>query len=210
MWVGYSNMEEFKEMVVNLFTNHNGEALEGFEGDLKLSKQVKHKRIHYKDVTYTKDYSKEEVDGIIDVSTWGKMEELYKRLAFHFPIYNSGGLFKTEGELIQEDEETIIYDFGMVRSWKNRYYKEQYKYYYVVYEGQEFEDIGAEIKGTESLGIEERIWLHSCLLDRLEDGETIEEMNMELEYIVNLFLNGVRLRDLVVAEWLKSQLNKGI
>jgi hypothetical protein len=101
--------------------------------------------------------------------------------------------------LIQEDEETIIYDFGMVRSWKNRYYKEQYKYYYVMYEGQEFEDIGAEIKGTESLGIEERIWLHSCLLDRLEDGETIEGMNMELEYIVNLFLNGVRLRDLVVA-----------
>ena len=81
---------------------------------------------------------------------------------------------------------------------ENKYYKETYTHRGTIYLGQEFEDVGAEIKGTEDLGLEERIWLHSCLLDRLEDGEEIDRMNAEIEYIVNLFLNGVRLRDLLV------------
>lgn len=197
-------------VVVNLFTNQNGETLEGFECSYKLSKKVKNKRIHYKDVTYSKDYCKEIVDGILDTQTWGKMEELYKRLYYFFPIYNTGGLFKTRGDLVEENEEQVIYDCGVVRSWKNKYYKETYTHRGTIYVGQEFEDVGAEIKGTEDLGLEERTWLHICLLDRLEDGEDIDRMNAEIEYIVNLFRNGVRLRDLIVLIWLKSQLNKGI
>lgn len=204
-------MEEFKEMVVNLFTNQKGETLEGFEVDFDLAKKVKNKRYHYKYTTYTKDYSQEVVDGKIDTDTWGKMEELYKRLYYSFfQIYNSNSLLSTKGELVKENEEQIVYDNGIVRTWKNRYYKEKFSYYGEVFEGQEFEDVGAEIKGTEDLGMEERIWLHSCLFERLSDGEEIDSMNAEIEYIVSLFQNGVRLRDLLVIEWLKSQLNKGI
>jgi hypothetical protein len=186
------------KVITNLLSDESGNALEGFEEAYQMSRKVKHKRQHYIYPTYYKFYCKDEVDGNIDTDTWGVMEELYKRLSFHFPIYASGGLFDTEGELVSEDEERIVYDFGMVRSWKNLYYKEKFSYYGETYGGQEFVDVGAEIKGTEDLGIEERLWLHSCLLDRLEDGERIEDMNWELESVVNLFLQGVRLRDLLV------------
>lgn len=197
------------KIITNLLSDESGNALEGFEEAYQMSRKVKHKRQHYSTPTYIKDYSSDIVDGKIDSATYGEMALLYKRLSNHFPIYVSGGLFATEGELISEDEERIIYDFGMVRSWKNYYYKEKFSYRGETYEGQEFVDVGAEIKGTEDLGIEERLWLHSCLLDRLEDGERIEDMNWELESVVNLFLQGVRLRDLLVIA-VKSPINKGL
>jgi hypothetical protein len=198
------------KVITNLLSDERGNALEGFEEAYQMSRKVKYKRFHYSTPTYFKFYCLDEVDGNIDTDTWGKMEEIYRRLSFFFPIYSTkGGLFATEGELISEDEERIIYDFGMVRSWKNYYYKEKFSYRGETFEGQEFVDVGAEIKGTEDLGIEERLWLHSCLLDRLEDGERIEDMNWELESVVNLFLQGVRLRDLLVIA-VKSPINKGL
>ena len=197
------------KVITNLLSDERGNPLEGFEAAYAMSRKVKNKRQHYIYPTYNKFYCKDEVDGNIDTDTWGVMEELYKRLSFHFPIYASGGLFDTEGELVSEDEERIVYDCGIIRSWKNKYYKEKFSYRGETYEGQEFVDVGAEIKGTEDLGIEERIWLHTCLLDRLEDGERIEDMNWEIERTVNLLQQGVRVRDLLVIAvlWHKSPIS---
>jgi hypothetical protein len=167
---------------MNLFTG-----IKGFEELEQMARKVKHKRVHYKTTTYTKVYKNDVIDGKIhnnDIYFWGRMRELHKRLANFFPIFFSN----IEPSIIEEDYK--VYDFGIVRVWDNVYLPETYTHQGAIYKGQEFRVIEAEIIGSEDLNIQERIYLHETLLELLEDGYNINQLNWYIESLVNLFSQG--------------------
>ena len=167
---------------MNLFTG-----IKGFEELEQMARKVKHKRVHYKTTTYTKVYKNDVIDGKIqhnDIFLWGRMRELYKRLANFFPIFFSN----IEPSITSEEHKA--YDFGIVRVWDNVYLPETYIHQGAIYKGQEFRVIEAEIIGSEDLNIQERIYLHETLLELLEDGYNIAQLNWYIESLVNLFKQG--------------------
>ena len=176
---------------MNLFTG-----VKGFEELEQMARKVKHKRVHYKTTTYTKVYKNDVIDGKIqhnDIFLWGRMRELHKRLANFFPIFFSN----IEPSITSEDYKA--YDFGIVRVWDNVYLPETYTHKGAIYKGQEFRVIEAEITGSEDLNIQERIYLHETLLELLEEGYRIEQLNWYIESLVNLFKQGWTANLLVLA-----------
>ena len=175
----------------NLFTGIKG--LEEYE---KMARKVKIKRVHYKTPTYTKVYKNDVVDGKIntnDTFLWGRMREIHSLLANFFPIFFSDVVPSIE------TEDYKAYDFGIVRVWDNVYLPETYTHQGAIYKGQEFRVIDAEIIGSEDLNIQERIYLHETLLELLEEGYRIEQLNWYLESLVNLFKQGWTANLLVLA-----------
>lgn len=153
----------------------------------KAYKALPKKRIHNKIPTYTKTYTNyvdSEGNTFNDVITWGRMSEVYSRLANIFPLIN------THSNRI---------DFGIVRSSREHYTQETYKYKGIFYKGQEFTERQAEIIGSELLGIEERLFLHSELLEALENGYQIEQCNEWVEGLLNLMLQGYSARIIILA-----------
>jgi hypothetical protein len=176
---------------MNLFTG-----VKGFEELEQMARKVKHKRVHYKTTTYTKVYKNDVIDGKIqhnDIFLWGRMRELHKRLANFFPIFFSN----IDPSIIEEDFK--VYDFGVVRVWDNVYLPETYTHKGAIYKGQEFRVIEAEIAGSEDLNIQERIYLHETLLELLEEGYNINQLNWYIESLVNLFKQGWTANLLVLA-----------
>ena len=176
---------------MNLFTG-----VKGFEELEQMARKVKHKRVHYKTTTYTKVYKNDVIDGKIqhnDIFLWGRMRELHKRLANFFPIFFSN----IEPSITSEDYKA--YDFGIVRVWDNVYLPETYTHKGAIYKGQEFRVIEAEIIGSEDLNIQERIYLHETLLELLEEGYNINQLNWYIESLVNLFKQGWTANLLVLA-----------
>ena len=178
---------------MNLFTG-----VKGFEELEQMSRKVKHKRVHYKTTTYTKVYKNDVIDGKIhnnDISIWGRMRELSIILSNFFLDF----LTNKDIEPSIIDEEHKAYDFGVVRVWDNVYLAETYTYQGVVYKGQDFRFIEAEIIGSEDLNIQERLYLHETLLELLEEGYRIEQLNWYIESLVNLFKQGWTANLLVLA-----------
>lgn len=167
---------------MNLFTG-----VKGFEELEEMARKVKHKRVHYKNTTYTKFYKNDVIDGKVlnnETFLWGKMRTLHIQLANFFPIFFS----KIEPSIIEEDYKA--YDFGIVRVWDNVYLPETYTHQGAIYKGQEFRVIEAEIIGSEDLNIQERLYIHETVLELLEEGYRIEQLNWYIESLVNLFSQG--------------------
>lgn len=184
--------------------------VEGFEHYDDMAQKVKYKRVHFKTPTYTKVYSNDkDIDGNIlteDTHIWGKMTKLYSTLANFFPI------FFTNIEPSSEGEGYKTYDFGMVRVWDLSYFPEKYTYQRKEYLGQDFKVLEAEVIGTEDLNIDERLFIHENLLELLEEGYRIEQLNWWLEELVNCFKNGWTVSSLAVylLYMAKSPINKGL
>ena len=158
-------------------------------------KALKSKRIRYKNPTYTKTYEEDKhQDGFQarDYESWGNMNRLYIELANHFPYPTA---FEQRENIIQEDEDTSYVESGMVRTYKVCYHRGKYKHrgddgIIKEYDGEEFFYNYAEIIGTEDLGINERLFIHSELIYYLDEGYRIEKLNMWLENLVNMFKQG--------------------
>ena len=184
---------------VSLFSGITG--LEEYD---KMARKVKNKRVHYKNVTYTKVYKNDMIDGKIqnnDTFVWGKMRELHSRLANFFPVFFNGV------EPSERGEDYKCYDFGVVRVWDNIYLSETYTHQGIVYKGQDFRVLEAEIIGTEDLNIDERIFIHTSLLEALEDGYRIEQLNWWLEELINYFKQGQTASNLVLAMIMEDTTN---
>ena len=176
---------------VSLFSGVTG--LEEYD---KMARKVKNKRVHYKNVTYTKVYKNDVIEGKIhndDVFVWGRMRELNQRLSNFFPVFFNGI------EPTEQGEDYRFFDFGIVRVWDNTYTSEKYIYKGDTYKGQDFKVLEAEIIGTEDLGITERLFIHECVLEALEDGYQIEQLNWWIEEMVNIFKSGQTASNLVLA-----------
>lgn len=165
----------------NLFTG-----IKGLEQYDLMARKVKNKRVHYKTTTYTKFYKEDIAFGKTYNNTliWGRMRDLHSRLTNFFPIFFNGV------EPTEVGEDYKYYDFGVVRVWDNSYLPESYTHQGAIYKGQEFRVLEAEIIGSEDLNIQERLYLHETLLELLECGYRIEQLNWYLESLVNLFKQG--------------------
>lgn len=177
--------------------------------DIKYEKlrieALKSKRIRYKNATYTKYYEEDKhADGskTDSINTWGNMNRLYVILANMFPYPLA---FETEklNNVKQKDEDTFYIDTGMIRTYKVCYHKGKYKHrgddgITKEYDGEEFFYNYAEVIGTEDLGIDERLFIHSELINYLDDGYSIEQLNNWLENLVNMFKHGWTVELLIV------------
>lgn len=168
------------------------------------------KRVHYKKPTYNKSYKNDVIHSQTlttnskplpnergnttikdDNLTWGRMKELYQILAnyFPYPILCAG-----------VDEYV---DTGIIRTYKSEYVAEKYLYQgddgiTRIYKGQEFTIWEAEIIGTEDLGINERLFVHELLIEYLDKGYQIEQLNMWISEIVNWFLQGFTAENMTI------------
>jgi hypothetical protein len=175
---------------------------EGYKEYDTLASKIKRKRVHYKNTTYTKFYKNDVQDDgthINDTFLWGRLNTLHIYLSSFFPVFFNNSLFANQGTLYYEDEDTVAYDYGMIRSWLDKYTDDNYSYYGVKYKGQNFNVAGAEIIGTEDLLLDSRLFLHSELLYYLEEGYRIEQLNSWLEELVNYFKQGWTAQSLVLA-----------
>lgn len=173
------------------------------EGD-ELAQKVKGKRVHYRYTKNHKNYENDKIDGQVVVNDRDNYERLtacYQQLANLYPVFAQTSLFagNNQGVLFYEDVNVVAYDYGLIRTWLNKYYKEYYWYQGKRYLGQEFEARTAEIIGSEDLNIQERIYLHETLLELLEEGYRIEQLNWYIESLVNLFKQGWTANLLVLA-----------
>lgn len=173
-----------------------------------LAKKLKKKRVHYKNTTYTKYYKNDIIDGLClndDTHTWGRLSIAHNNLSDFFPVFfsNSLGRLLNQGDLYYEDEETVVYDIGLIRSWRNRYTEEEYEYKgrdgWGVFKGQNFEVTGAEIIGSEDLLLDSRLFLHTWLLEFLQEGYKIEQLNPWLEELLNYLHQGITAQCIVLA-----------
>lgn len=172
----------------NLLTTVEGaasaEALEAY-------KNLPKKRIHYRKTTYTKTYKNyQDAEGNIfdDISTWGRMNTLYTLL---------GNL--CIGHWTELGGKNKNFDIGILRYKLIEYKKEDYNYQGNEYIGTPYKFGEAEIIGSELLGIEERLFLHETLLEYLEEGYRIEQLNGWIESLLNLCLQGYSARLIVLA-----------
>lgn len=178
---------------ISIFENLSGGYSEKLE-KLRLE-ALKSKRKRYKNPTYVKHYKEDtHTDGTrTDAEEkWGRMNRIYTELANRFPYPLA---FENCKDIIQVDEDTSYVEFGMVRTYKVCYHRGKYNHRgddgkIKTYEGEEFFYNYAEVIGTEDLGINERLVIHSWLIDCLDDGYTIEKLNMWLEELVNMFKQG--------------------
>lgn len=153
-----------------------------FQQDNPSIKKPKTKRVHYDIPTYRKSYKNDvKDDGTIvdDVSTWGKMKEVYFTLT-NFVGYNP---FSTEE--VQEIEG--------LRVWNIHYVPETYFYKTQLYKGQDFRVIETEIIGSEDLHITERLYLHESLLNALRSGVELSEAMTDIKLVLNLLKKGYTL-----------------
>lgn len=176
---------------INIFTQVNDSGnvvvLDEFKNAFEASKKIPKKRIHYKKATYHKKYNNyTDIEGNIfeDTHIYGRLNAIYTQLANACPF------------LFQQEECTQI---GMLRCWKVEYAKEDYTHKGISYMGQEFTVRQAEVIGTEDLSAEARLFIHSEVLNVIDEGYSIEQMNMWLEEFVNYFKQGFRACDVLLA-----------
>lgn len=168
--------------MLNLFTNQ-----EGFEDALTNFLSLKKKRVHYKRTTYTKVYKNDVVNGEVitdDVIRWGELRKIYIELANYFPP----PLF------LQSDNEYT--DTGIIRTWHQVYQNETYNYKGTIYKGQNFQVSEAEIIGTEDFNIDERLYLHKELLERIKAQEKLEVIFKDMQNKVRKLQQGYKIAEL--------------
>lgn len=173
------------------------------EGD-ELAQKVKGKRIHYGDTKNHKNYENDVIDGQVvvnDIDNYARLTACYQQLANLYPVFAQTSLFASnnQGFLFYEDDEVVAYDYGLIRTWLNKYYKEYYWYQGKRYLGQEFEARTAEIIGSEDFNIQEKLYLHERLINFLEQGYTLEQVSWDIESLINLFEQGWTANLLVLA-----------
>ena len=169
-----------------------------------MAKKVKTKRIHYKYTNSHKVYSNDVIDNNSvkdDIYLWEKITELSKMLASQYPVFFEQGLLFNfnNGTLHFKSDDCIAFDFGLIRSWRTKYFGEKYTYKGKQYRELPCEEITAEIIGTEDLNATERVFLLTTTLDYLEAGYTINQLNFWLESLVNIFKQGQTANNLIMS-----------
>lgn len=172
----------------------------------KLRKEaLKSKRSRFKNPTYVKFYKEDtHTDGSStdSIIKYGRMNQLYSQLANYFPFPLA---FEKErySQVVSMDDDGWYIDTGIVRTYKIAYKKEKYTHrgddgVIREYEGEEFFLNFAEIIGSEDFGINERLFLHEELIKCLEEGYPIEKLNMWIDELINMMLNGFTAELLIV------------
>lgn len=118
-------------------------------------------RGHYK----KKEIKEERLNPYLEIA------QIYSQLANYLPI-----------PIFTNGQEVFNYEY--MRLWYSQYNYESYIYQGEEYEGEEFKIIGAELKGTETMFITERLLLHRKLLQLVLAGVNIQEAAAKLQPII--------------------------
>ena len=127
-----------------------------------LSKYTSRKlRGHYK----KKEIKEERLNPYLEIA------QIYSQLSNYLPI-----------PIFTNGQEVFEYEY--MRLWYSQYNFENYLYQGEEYEGEEFKIIGAELKGTETMYITERLAVHKRLLQLVKSGMNIQEAAKLLQPII--------------------------
>ncbi len=96
------------------------------------------------------------------INPYTEMKNLYQQLANFMPI----PLFSNKTE---------AFSCSNVRIWHYVYNRNKYIYQSKIYEGEDFKVVEAEIIGTETLYIDDRIRLHKKLINMLSNGIKLDK-----------------------------------
>lgn len=124
---------------------------------------------------------------------WEKMQEIYTQLANYCPL----PLFGNEKE---------ITDIHGLRLWCLNYTAERYEYLNdsnitEICKGEDFKVIEAEIIGTESWYLEDRIFIHEKLLNEIRSGLNVKSAMEKIKPDFDRIKNKYKTTEIV--KWLK-------
>lgn len=106
----------------------------------------------------------------IELSPYQKLNNLLSQISNYLP-----------SPIFKEEEEFI---FPNIKLWNSKYSIEPYEYNNELFNGDDFNIIEAELIGTELFSVEDRISLHSILLEKLKNGINIAEAAEKLQPLI--------------------------
>ena len=112
------------------------------------------------------------------LNPYAQLAQLYSEVANDLPIP------------IMSNDDNEKYDYDLLTLWYSHYTFEQYTYQGEEFYGEDFRVIQAELKGTEDLFINERIFLHKKLLELIKKGTSIYEAAKLLQPLIFKFKSG--------------------
>lgn len=111
------------------------------------------------------------------LNPYAQLAQLYSQVANYLPI-----------PIMTSNQE--VFDYGLLTLWYSHYTFDKYSYQGEEFNGEDFKVIQAELKGTEDLFINERIFLHKKLLEIIHSGIHINEAAKLLQPLILKFKSG--------------------
>lgn len=111
------------------------------------------------------------------LNPYAQLAQLYSQVASYLPI-----------PILTTSQE--IFDYDLLTLWYCHYSYDKYSYQGEEFYGEDFKVIQAELKGTEDLYINERIFLHKKLLELVHKGKGIYEAAKLLQPLILKFKSG--------------------
>lgn len=105
------------------------------------------------------------------LNPYAEIAQIYSQIANYLPI-----------PIMTNGQERFDYEY--LTLWYCQYNYENYLYQGEEFEGEDFKVIGAELKGTETMFITERLAIHKCLLQLVKQGMNIQEAAAKLQPII--------------------------
>lgn len=118
------------------------------------------------------------------ISPYKEVQDIYYEIAL---LLNPSILFQPPKE---ESIEFKYFNFRHVA-----YNDELYTYDGEEYRGENFNIINAELKGTETLGIKERVFLHRSFLNLVNQGNSVKQAAEIMQPIILKFQEGMIFSD---------------
>lgn len=126
-----------------------------------------------------------------------EIKDLYRKLANFLPL----PLFQNETE---------VFCFSGITAWYTTYTDEEYEYIDAkfedekngIFQGENFKEFEAEIKGTENYRVEDRIELHKELIGYLSQGITLENAIIMLQPSIKRINEKYKIKELT--QWLRE------
>lgn len=112
------------------------------------------------------------------LNPYAELSQLYSRVANYLPI----PIMSTGGQ--------EVFDYDLLTLWYSHYQAEKYHYQGESYDGEDFKIIQAELKGTEDLYVDEKIFIHKSLLNLIQKGTSINEAAKLLQPLIFKFKSG--------------------
>lgn len=123
-------------------------------------------RGHYK----KKEIKEERLNPYLEIS------QIYSQIANYLPI-----------PIMTNGQERFNYEH--LTLWYSQYNIENYLYQGEEFIGEDFKIIGAELKGTENMFINERLYLHRKLLELIKNGLSVYEAAERIQPLIKKFID---------------------
>ena len=110
------------------------------------------------------------------LNPYAEIAQIYSQIANYLPI-----------PIMTTGQERFDYEY--LTLWYSQYNYENYLYQGEEYQGEDFKVIGAELKGTETMFINERLYIHRKLLELIKNGLSIYEAAERIQPLIKKFID---------------------